>query len=128
MVDEFKILCINPLTYLAKNYHIKIHAFVCDAPAHVMLKGIVNHTGYHSCERCTKVGKRVLNRVVYGYVDDGLTILPSNVDFCNNKYFQKDVNERSHQHEKSVLREILVINFVSVSIRLHASSLFRWYV
>ena len=114
LVDEFKILCITPLTYLGKNYHIKIHAFVCDAPARVMLKGIVNHTGCHSCERCTKVGKSVLNRVVYGYVDDGLTILRSNVDFCNNKYFQKDVNGRSHQREKSVLREISVINFISM--------------
>ncbi|XP_065664757.1 uncharacterized protein LOC136086388 [Hydra vulgaris] len=114
LVDKLKILCLTPLTYLGKNYHIKVHDFDCDAPARMMFKGIVYHTGYHLCERCTKVGKSVLDRDVYGYADGKFTILRSNVEFCNNKYFQKDVNERSHQRKKIVLRDISVINFVSM--------------
>ena len=31
----------------------RIGSFVCDAPARAFLKGVVHHSGYHSCERCT---------------------------------------------------------------------------
>ncbi|XP_065672056.1 uncharacterized protein LOC136089890 [Hydra vulgaris] len=47
-------------------FHISlaIKAFVCDAPARVYIKNIVNHNGYNSCERCCVHGSHN-GRVVF---------------------------------------------------------------
>ena len=46
---------------------IRVHlkAFICDAPMRSTLKGIINHTGYNSCERCTVHGEHHGNTVVF---------------------------------------------------------------
>lgn len=36
---------------------IKIHSFVCDAPARAFIKGIKYPTGYSSCDKCTVHGE-----------------------------------------------------------------------
>jgi len=45
-------------------YTIKIHSFVCDAPARAFLKGIKSHSGYAACEKCTEHGE-YLGKVIY---------------------------------------------------------------
>ena len=41
----------------SKEYEFSVSAFSCDAPMRAYIKGIVAHTGYSSCERCTQVGE-----------------------------------------------------------------------
>ena len=71
-----------------------ISSFICDAPARAWLKGIVNHTGFHSCERCTILGDRVHNRSVFNERED---VEPRTwVDFRSNSYSHGD-----HPHQRS---------------------------
>ena len=38
------------------HFDVRIHSFVCDAPARAFLKNIKSHSGYSSCEKCTEQG------------------------------------------------------------------------
>ena len=58
-VNELKDLQENFINVNGINYKINIYAFICDAPAIALLKGIVTHSGLHSCERCTIVHKSI---------------------------------------------------------------------
>ena len=40
------------MDYNNKTFKVEIKCFVCDAPARDLLKDIIGHTGYHSCNRC----------------------------------------------------------------------------
>ena len=56
---ELKIITSSPFVVNDKSYMVQIYAFICDAPARPLLKGLVNHTG------CTIVGRCILNDDVY---------------------------------------------------------------
>lgn len=38
---------------------VKLHSFVCDAPARAFMKGIKCHSGYAACEKCIDHGEYV---------------------------------------------------------------------
>lgn len=40
-----------------KHLNIKLHTFVCDAPARAFIKCIKMHSGYSSCEKCDQHGE-----------------------------------------------------------------------
>ena len=63
-LNELTVLTRESVQIFEKKYEVKLKCFVCDAPARSYLKGIVNHTGYYSCERCTIKGEWV-SRVVF---------------------------------------------------------------
>ena len=46
------------------NIKVRIKAFICDAPARALIKGIKGHTGYYACERCTIKGYWKNNRII----------------------------------------------------------------
>lgn len=52
-----------------KKFSIKINSFVCDTPARSFIKGVKYNGGYHACERCTVVGKKIDGTTVYGFDD-----------------------------------------------------------
>ena len=55
-----------------ENHHsVRIHSFVCDAPARAFLKNIKLHSGYSSCERCIQEGEW-FGRVVFCSVNSPL--------------------------------------------------------
>jgi len=54
-----------------KRVEVKIHSFVCDAPARAFLKGIKSHSGYSSCEKCIVHGEYA-GKVIFPTVDDPL--------------------------------------------------------
>ena len=62
---ELKNITEHGFQYERENYSVSVKAFTCDAPARAYLKGIVNHTGYYSCERCVIKGTYVNHRVVF---------------------------------------------------------------
>ena len=43
----------------SKKYFLKLHSFVCDAPARAYVKGVKQHSGYSSCEKCNIHGDYV---------------------------------------------------------------------
>ena len=61
---ELKELQTNGYEYNLHKYKISVKAFLCDAPARALLKGIVYHTGHYACERCEIKGT-FEGRVVY---------------------------------------------------------------
>ena len=63
-LNELTVLTREGVQIFGKQYEVKLKCFVCDAPARSYLKGIVNHTGYYSCERCTIKGE-CASRVVF---------------------------------------------------------------
>lgn len=63
-ITDANYLIKNGLTFENKTYSVKIHSFVCDAPARAFLKGIKSHSGYSSCEKCTVYGVHV-GKVVF---------------------------------------------------------------
>ncbi len=44
---------------------VKVHSFICDAPARAYICCIKGHSGYYGCGKCVSKGKYVENRVVY---------------------------------------------------------------
>lgn len=71
-VNEYLEDFVHELNYLITNgfstnditYPVKIHSFICDAPARAFICGIKNHTGYYACGKCSVKGKYIENRVV----------------------------------------------------------------
>lgn len=47
------------------HYSVKVHSFVCDAPARAFLKCTKSHGGYSSCDKCVEPGEYVQGRVIY---------------------------------------------------------------
>ncbi|XP_047129218.1 uncharacterized protein LOC124809271 isoform X1 [Hydra vulgaris] len=95
------------------HYKVNIYSFICDAPARALLKGIVSHSGFHSCERCTIVGESISSRTVFSMREEGV-VLRTSQKFKNDEYFEKDLNGRAHQHSKSVLRKVTSVNFINM--------------
>ncbi len=58
-VNETLFLLQNGLVINGKQLAIKIHSFICDAPARAFVKGIKCHSGYSSCEKCIQTGDYV---------------------------------------------------------------------
>ena len=46
-------------------YSIKVHCFICDAPARSYVKCVAGHTSKNGCERCDCVGASVDRRIVF---------------------------------------------------------------
>ena len=62
-IAEIKTLISSPAQILNKQYNISIFCLTCDAPARSLLKGIIQHTGYYACERCTIKGRSLSDRI-----------------------------------------------------------------
>jgi len=56
-VSEASELADNGVVINDEIYTLKIHAFVCDAPARAFVKGIKHPSGYSACEKCTEYGE-----------------------------------------------------------------------
>ena len=110
-VQELLILIDSGISFDRRTYTVKIGGFTADAPARASLKGIIQHTGYYSCERCTVKGVSVSRRIVFDQeLDDPEE--RSGVLFREYHYMNKDEDGRSHQTQASGLRE-LPIDFVN---------------
>ena len=63
LFDDMEKLLSEPLEINESSYELCIYTFTCDAPARALLKGIVQHTGYYACERCTIKGTSIRGRI-----------------------------------------------------------------
>ncbi|XP_057671397.1 uncharacterized protein LOC130903307 [Diorhabda carinulata] len=95
-LEDFLIELSNLLTTgieINNNIHeVKVHSFVCDAPARAYLKCVKTHSGYSSCERCDNSGEH-LGRVIFKN-------LPFNKR--DNESFRTKIDV-SHHHGESPL-------------------------
>ena len=65
-VDEYLKLFLQELRAVleegveirGKHANVRVHSFVCDAPARQYVKKVKGHSGYDSCERCEVHGER----------------------------------------------------------------------
>ena len=55
-IAELIQLLESGVVVCGKKFILRIHSFVCDAPARQFLKCIKSHNAYSSCERCTVEG------------------------------------------------------------------------
>ena len=69
-VDEMEKLLSEPLAVNGSSYELSLYTFTCDTPARALLKGIVQHTGYYACERCTTKETSIKCRKVYDRIEE----------------------------------------------------------
>ncbi len=64
-VNELTVLQEGRLIVNDKHYEIKLHSFICDAPARSFVKCVTGHTAKNGCERCNCVGESIERRIVF---------------------------------------------------------------
>lgn len=64
---EINALQLNGIKIDKKQLSLKINNFVCDTPARSYIKGKKYNGGYHACERCTVVGKKIDRTTIYEF-------------------------------------------------------------
>ena len=109
-VAELSVLVQQGIRIGDHLYSVSITCFTSDAPARAYIKGIIHHTGYYSCERCTKKGTIVNRRRFFDKPQDSGS--QNDVVFRRNEYAGKDGDGRSHQTEQSALLP-LPTNFIT---------------
>ena len=102
-VSDTDNLMRHGFTVDGKKYAIKIHSFVCDAPARAFVKGTKCHSGYSSCEKCIVHGE-YMGKVIFPTVND---LLRTDEDF----ELMKDENHHVVPCPLSPLRVGLVSQF-----------------
>jgi len=83
-------------------FSVKIHSFVCNAPARAFLKGVKNHSGYASCEKCTEHGEYV-----------GKVILPGTTAPLRTNVALDEMVDEDHHLEPCPLKP-LSVGYVSM--------------
>lgn len=63
-MEELLQLINNGLEHNNIKFNIKMHSFICDAPAKAFIKCIKGHGGYSACDKCTVYGEYYNGRVV----------------------------------------------------------------
>lgn len=95
-IEELSRLEQHGFIFKDKNIKIKICAFICDAPAKAMIKGIKLYSGYFGCDRCTQTG--VWNgRITYQEIDD--IELRTDINFRNQA-------QTEHHHRITPLTQL----------------------
>ncbi|XP_058129849.1 uncharacterized protein LOC131284262 [Anopheles ziemanni] len=114
MIEEMNFLIEHGIVINGKNIAIKLRAIIADTPARSFVKGIVGHTGYAGCMKCTVHGE---------YNKAGRTVVFPGV----NAPKRTDQGFREHEYPKHCkvrtplldLRGFDMINDVIVADRLH---------
>ena len=64
-INELYSLLQDGINVNNNQFSIKVHSFVCDAPARAFIKCVKSHGGYAACDKCTDYGEYYDNRVIY---------------------------------------------------------------
>lgn len=81
-------------------WSINIVCFICDAPARSFVKGIVGHSGYWGCERCTQKGTAIGSLVTFP------RILMPQYTLRSDKSFREKRNVKHHRYNSPLLKII----------------------
>jgi len=103
---EMNELLENGLNIGNKHFTISIKCFICDTPARAFLKGTQRHVGFHTCERCNVIGRKVR-----------ITIYPLMEDELRTDASFRNFDDPDHHNSPSPLLFIVPpINMISVFI------------
>ena len=83
-VAELSALVKDGVNVADTLHTVKIHSFVCDAPARAFMKGIKFHSGYAACEKCIEYGE------YHGKVIHPGTNAPLRTDVAFNEMTDKE--------------------------------------
>ena len=103
-VQDLKHCQTNGFMCRNRLFKVKVHCFVCDAPARSFVKNVLGHGGKHGCERCKVKGKKLR----------GMTFNDENAERRTNASLL-DSTEIKHRRGASPLAEAgvkLVTHFV----------------
>lgn len=64
-INELSQLLQEGFLFENKLYTVKVHSFICDAPAKAYIKCTKSHNGYSSCDKCFEAGEYVQRRIIY---------------------------------------------------------------
>lgn len=101
-VDELEKILRNGFDLENVHYTVKIHSFICDAPARAFIKCTKQHGGYSACDKCVEAGE-YRGRVIYESVS-----APKRT----NESFRSQLDEDHHVGESPLLR--LPIDLISL--------------
>ncbi|KAK9693875.1 hypothetical protein QE152_g33913 [Popillia japonica] len=88
---------------------VKIHSFVCDAPARAYLKCVKQHSGYASCDRCED----------YGVYHGRIIFRNSSAKRRDDKSFRAQ-DDKEHHHGESPLLMLPIDMIFILPHRLYA--------
>ncbi|XP_042144299.1 uncharacterized protein LOC121834650 [Ixodes scapularis] len=99
-ISELSTLLEEHVTEGGKECVVRVHAFICDAPARAFLKCIKGHGGYFSCEKCTQEGtfSESCRKVILPEVSSPLR---------TDESFRKQ-DQEGHHHRQSPLVELQI--------------------
>ena len=103
-LSELKDLENNGILYNNIIIKINISAVICDSPARSMVKDVIGHSGFYSCDRCIQKGIRLDNRIVF---------LELNSKKRTNSSFRSQLHEEHHKG-KSLFEDLnidMITNF-----------------
>ena len=109
-VSEMLHLERDGIYIIGRHCSVRIHSFVCDAPARAFVKNVKMYSGYYGCDRCCQRGKWE-NKVTFPQTDAPLR---TDVQF-------KEMTEDEHHLRVSPLARLsvgLVSQFVLDSMHL----------
>ncbi|XP_031779574.1 uncharacterized protein LOC116416186 [Nasonia vitripennis] len=85
-------------------FTIKVKYFSCDCPARSFVKNVIGHGGFHACERCRVVGKKV----------DGVTVfLQTDAEKRTDKSFATFADPQCHTGVSPLSTVTPALNMVS---------------
>ncbi|XP_066916940.1 uncharacterized protein [Clytia hemisphaerica] len=96
-VVEMKNLINNGITFNNLHYPVSLFCITSDAPARSGMKGIIQHTGFFSCERCGIRGVSHKNRIVFDRDQEGADEERTDELFRENVYAIPDEDGKRHQ-------------------------------
>lgn len=64
-VNELFQLLHEGFLFENKLYTVKVHSFICDAPARAYVKCTKSHNGYSSCDKCIESGEYFERRIIF---------------------------------------------------------------
>ncbi|KAL4718596.1 hypothetical protein ACJJTC_012098 [Scirpophaga incertulas] len=67
-IAELSKLLNDGIDFEGTHYIVKVHSFICDAPARAFIKCTKSHSGYSSCDKCIEPGEYIHGRVIYNSV------------------------------------------------------------
>lgn len=86
-VEELKEISEGNFIFKEKPIHVKMRAFICDAPARCHILGTKSHSAYFGCGKCTQEGY---------YYKDRMTFPEQNAPLRTNESFRNKTDEYYH--------------------------------
>ena len=71
-VEEINFLQNTGIHINGIRVQVKMHSFICDAPAKALILKVKSHSGYSSCTKCTVEGDYVDHRVIFNATSNTL--------------------------------------------------------